>query len=225
MDLVQTADARPAVEKIVALLREAKARRERAVWLVSGGSAVAVAVQAMRELSQNNSDLGWLTIMQVDERFGPVGHAAGNWRQLQEAGFEPDSAHILPVLDGSTFDQTIARFEARLRAAFDRATYTLGLFGIGADGHTAGILPHSPACQPTEKLAIGYQATDFARITITPEAIKRLDAAVAYVAGEAKAPALAQLQHDLPLAEQPAQALKLAKHAWIFSDQIKGGTA
>ena len=226
MELVQVADARPATEKIVALLRAAQTRGERAVWLVSGGSAIGVAVHAMRKLSQGGDDLSWLTIMQVDERFGAVGHADSNWRQLLAAGFEPGSARAQPILDGSGLDETVKNFAANLHEAFTGSTYKLGLFGIGADGHTAGILPHSSACEPADDWSVGYDAPDFVRITITPAAIVQLDAAVVCAMGEAKAPALARLQQDLPVAEQPAQVLKLAKQTWIFSDQIKdkGGT-
>jgi 6-phosphogluconolactonase/glucosamine-6-phosphate isomerase/deaminase len=98
-----------------------------------------------------------LTVTLTDERYGPVGHADSNWRQLATAGFDLPGATMLPVLKGLDMPSTVAEFAAVLKHHLSAADFALGFFGIGADGHTAGILPGSPAVAATE-FAAGYDA-------------------------------------------------------------------
>jgi 6-phosphogluconolactonase/glucosamine-6-phosphate isomerase/deaminase len=59
---------------------------------------------------------------------------------------------------------------------------------------------------------------DYQRLTLTPQALARLDEAVVYARGNAKRKALENLSQDLPLAEQPAQILKRIPKVLIFND-------
>jgi 6-phosphogluconolactonase/glucosamine-6-phosphate isomerase/deaminase len=88
---------------------------------------------------------------------------------------------------------------------------------MGADGHTAGILPHSEAVNDGE-FAHGYSAGEFERITMTPIAISQLDEAVLYAEGEAKWPMIDQLESDALFTDQPAQGLKRAAKLTVFND-------
>jgi 6-phosphogluconolactonase/glucosamine-6-phosphate isomerase/deaminase len=92
------------------------------------------------------------------------------------------------------------------------------IFGMGPDGHTAGIKPHSPAVW-SPNLVADFVADDFERITITPAAIKKLDAAVVQISGQNKVEQLNNLLDcDLTLDNQPAQILKAIPNLTIFSD-------
>lgn len=186
------------------------------LWLVSGGSAAAAAVVAAGLLRAH--DLSRLTVSLIDERYGQLGHADSNWTQLLAAGFELPGARLQPVLTGAGQAETAAQFAEFLGTEFAAADYAVGLLGIGPDGHTAGILPHSPAVT-APGLACAYDGGAFARITATPLAISQLQAAVVYAAGAAKWPVLDRLETDLPVAEQPAQALKTVPKLTIFSDR------
>ena len=55
-------------------------------------------------------------------------------------------------------------------------------------------------------------------MTTTPAALARLDEAVVYALGESKWPVIDQLEDDLPLNDQPAQALKQIPKLTIFND-------
>ncbi len=185
------------------------------LWLVPGGSAIAVAAAASQQLS--GQDLSGLSVTLTDERYGPLDHLDSNWRQLREAGFRLPGANLVPVLAGEDRDFTTQQFAENLDRLLNSADYTLGFFGVGPDGHTAGILPGSPAVS-SDEWAASYDAGNFERITITPKAIKRLNEVVVYGVGEPKWPIFDQLETEQPLDKQPAQALKTVAKLTIFND-------
>jgi 6-phosphogluconolactonase len=92
----------------------------------------------------------------------------------------------------------------------------VGIFGIGTDGHTAGILPESPAVKVKDSLLTSYEGPDFYRITVTPAFIERVNAAILYAKGEEKARVLRTLLQDEPPERVPAQLLKKAGQFTIF---------
>lgn len=224
------------VEPIAGRLRNGKP----ALLLVSGGSTAGIAVaaiDALRNLSAAHGfDLrGLLSVSLIDERFGPVGHAHSNWRQLLDGGLPVESVRAVPVLaeargDDEAFASAVARFGEFLEDAAARRTrgelLIVGLLGIGADGHTAGILPASPACAidgDGAALATGYHAEPHTRITITPAFFQYLDEAVAYASGAQKWQELSRLSEAHPVCEQPAQLLKRARESLVFSDRVPPG--
>jgi 6-phosphogluconolactonase/glucosamine-6-phosphate isomerase/deaminase len=193
---------------------------ERVLWLVPGGSAIQVAAAVSGQLRGHS--LKNLAVTLTDERYGPVGHPDSNWHQLEQAGFSLPGAELMPVLSGADMEATTANFAATLERELARADYRLGFFGIGPDGHTAGMLPDSPAVT-AQGFASGYSA-NYERITMTVPAIRRLDEAVVYAVGENKWPVLDQLEGQVELTKQPAQALKPVSKLTIFND-YKGEAA
>ena len=201
------------------------------LWLLSGGSAVDIAAKAAKALP--DTGMKNVTISLIDERFGPVGHPESVWQQLEEAGFAVTGAKLVPVLNGKSLEETAAAWEKAMREAFETCDYKIGLLGIGPDGHTAGILPHSPASSYSgSKLVFAYQSEAipgvrpaFERITLTRHALSQLDEIVAPAMGESKREALENLQRELPVDEQPAQILKQAKELYVYNDAIKGESA
>jgi 6-phosphogluconolactonase/glucosamine-6-phosphate isomerase/deaminase len=202
-------------DAIITRLAEGK----KVLWLVPGGSAIAVACLAARDIAAVPH--GNLAVTLTDERYGPLGHSDSNWQQLEGAGFSLPEARLLSVLTGADRAQTVKAWEVLLRHELKAADFALGFFGMGADGHTAGILPGSPAVSSTAYAAT-YDGPDFARITMTPPAIARLDMAFVYAAGQNKWPALRRLNERHSIAEQPAQILKQVPELIIFTDYREG---
>jgi 6-phosphogluconolactonase/glucosamine-6-phosphate isomerase/deaminase len=205
----------PAVDYITQALTAKLSKGKRVLWLLSGGSAIGVATAVADKLAGQN--LEKLAVTLTDERYGDLGHTDSNWRQLADAGFKLPGARMRPVLTSASFDATVINFAEILEEELDRADYRIGLFGIGPDGHTAGILPGSPAVE-ADDLTEGFEWTDYQRITMTPSAIECLDEAVVYAVGEAKWPTLDKLDEDVDVDEQPAQALKSVPLVTIFND-------
>lgn len=202
-------------DAIAVLLRQHLDAGKEVLWLIPGGSAIAIVMKVAERLVQQ--DLSHLSVTLTDERYGEVDHADSNWHQLEDLGFQLERAKLYPVLTGADREQTTKEYAKTLEQLMDDNDYSLGFFGIGPDGHTAGILPGSPAVA-SSAYAESYVAPNFERITMTPRAIARLDEVVVYAMGEAKWPIFDQLETDLPLDKQPAQALKQVAQVIIFND-------
>jgi 6-phosphogluconolactonase/glucosamine-6-phosphate isomerase/deaminase len=187
---------------------------KKVLWLISGGSSIEIAVAVRYSLTRN---LQTLTVSLTDERYGSDGHVDSNWEQLTRAGFNFDGIMRIPVLTGLDLAATTQTFNVFLKQALEDNDYTVGLFGMGPDGHTAGILPGSSAVD-SEDFCTSYQGPDFVRITTTPRFITLLDEAFLYTSGEAKHRQIELLGQEVPLAEQPAQALKLVPMLTVIND-------
>lgn len=189
------------------------------MWFLSGGSGIKAGIEAARQLQ--GTDLRNLYVTLTDERFGPVGHANENWQQLLDAGLTLTGATVYRPLQGDDLSVTVDEFGAWVMQHMTMANYKIGLFGIGTDGHTAGIKPHSPAVK-TSAWADGFSGDDFERLTITPFTIGQLDEVVIQAAGGDKLLTLKQLLHKkADLEEQPAQILKQITKATLYTDNEK----
>lgn len=188
------------------------------LWLLSGGSCIPVAVAAADRLRATGISLEHLTVSLVDERYGAVDHPDSNWGQLIAAGLNLPGAQLQPILTaGVPAEETAAAFAAFLDRRLG-LQYTLALLGIGPDGHTSGIKPHSPALNASGYVS-EYGWDDYHRITTTAKALARVNEAIVYALGEAKWPVIAGLKHSADPAEQPAQLLKSIPQLTIVTDQ------
>lgn len=191
------------------------------LWLTSGGSNVELQVEIMRRLRTTVTDgLERLSILPIDERYGPSGHADSNVQQLRAAGFEPGAARWIDILAADLpLPATVEGYTEAARSAFAEADLIVGQFGMGADGHVAGILPDSPACTDAAATVIGYDWSDYTRLTLTIDTLKRIQ--IAYVAafGESKRLALERLERNKEAAEKlPAKILYDIAEVYVYTD-------
>lgn len=187
------------------------------LWLLSGGSAIDIAVAVAAQLA-THPDRNRLTVSLVDERFGEPGHADSNWQQLLERGFSIPGATLVPILQGEDLTTTAETFAATFARLRHETDHTIGLFGMGTDGHTAGILPYSSAVEATG-LIYAYDWPPYQRITLTTQAIRELHEGVLYAAGSDKWPQLQRLfELTLPIPEQPVQILKSLPNFTVLTD-------
>ncbi len=192
---------------------------KRVLWFATGGSSIAVALEAGKIIasSSHHSLAKNLRLTMTDERYGPRGHDNSNWQQLIDKGFNLPDAKIIHILCGLDIIETTKTFNTILKNELEDATYKIGLFGIGKDGHTAGILPGSEAID-SERYAFAYDGGEFLRITITPEVVCKLDEAVVFMQGQDKWHIIEDLEKNIPVVDQPAQILKVVPELTIFSD-------
>jgi 6-phosphogluconolactonase len=217
--IYMTSESDIGAQALIDSLSDALSTHSRVLWLVPGGSNIPLAARVMQALPDDITHK--LHIMLTDERYGPVDHADSNFRQLREAGFSVKQAHFVPTLEaGLSLEETAAQYAANFEREADEAGYIIAQLGIGPDGHIAGILPGSPA-STSEKLAEGYVTEQFARVTLTFPALKRIDEAFAYAFGAAKQATLIRLKtQKTPLREQPAQILRQITEAAVYNDCI-----
>jgi len=205
-------DTKTTAQHIAAYINKQLEEGKSVLWLVSGGSAVGVAVQVrnlLGPLSSNNQ----LHVALIDERFGEPGHADSNERQLLDAGFDLSKLTFHPVLAGHDIDKTTRDYDAKLVKLVSKVDSIIGLFGMGSDGHTAGLLPGNPL-MGSSSLVGHFDGPDYQRITITPAFIRQVDQAVLYAVGRAKWPTL----RNLTTTNLPVASLHGAKNLVVFSD-------
>jgi 6-phosphogluconolactonase/glucosamine-6-phosphate isomerase/deaminase len=218
MHILRSPDDTTCTEALFNRLTDELNTGKRVLWFVTGGSNVSVDIAVMNRL--DNELTKNLTITLTDERHGDYGHPDSNWQQLLDGGFDSKQARIFPVLqlDNQSLEQTTRIYATNLDVALDEAEVVIGFYGLGNDGHIAGILPNSVAVD-AQGSATGYQTEQFNRITTTFETIRRCDVAYMYAGGADKLEPLQNLAKDIALAEQPAQVLKQISEAYIYNDQ------
>lgn len=186
-------------------------------WFLSGGSNIELAVDIRKSIKLSDSK-GALHIFLIDERYGSMGHKHSNWQQLIEKGFIFESCITHPLLSEGKDPQQLAEAYSKLVDTVLDATHTIALFGIGADSHTAGLLPFNSLMDGTSYYG-SYQAKDFVRVTATPLLIPRLDDTILYAMGKQKEKAVREMLKDGSIDRIPARILKQAKQLTIITDQ------
>lgn len=191
---------------------------KKVLFFATGGSSIAVASRVADLLRADS--LENLTVMMTDERYGEVDHADSNWFQLIQKGFVLPGAKLIPILTGEGIEKTTENFILNLEEELKNAEYKIASFGVGADGHTAGILPGTVAVHSLD-LACHYDTPTFSRVTITPMVIEKLDEAVVWMQGENKWPVVENLSEVIEIEKQPVQVLKKVPLLTIFTDYKK----
>jgi 6-phosphogluconolactonase/glucosamine-6-phosphate isomerase/deaminase len=210
------ATAEKGIKVLTESLIAALEKHSRTLWLVPGGSNIPLSVRVMRAIPEALTYK--LHIMLTDERYGEPGHEDSNASQLYAAGFEPQHAVFIETLrPGLSLDETVRRYGETFMRENAAAGYSIGQFGIGADGHIAGILPHSPAAHSNAPAA-GYESAPYTRVTLTFPALRNLDMAYVFAYGEEKRGALGRLAKTSDdLAAQPCQILRQIPESYVYN--------
>ena len=183
-------DAEGAARRVAAVVAE----RARESVEARGAFTVAVSRDSRGTMLRAlwDEDVPWeqVTIFQVDERVAPPGHADRNLVQL--LAVLPDEARpdIRPMpVDDPDLDRAAARYAAELPEALD-----LVHLGLGADGHTASLLPRDPVLEAAGRLvAVTGESEGWRRMTLTYPALAAAREIVWLVTGEDKREVLAKL--------------------------------
>lgn len=213
-----------AAKKLAALISAKIAAKKPVIWLVCGGSNITTEVEIMNLVRTTvDGSLANLLILPMDERYGAAGHPDSNYRQLKEAGFDPGDALWIDVLErGLPLAETVEHYGSLIDAAFASADGIYGLFGLGTDAHTAGVLPGSPAVVETVATVVGYDSPPFIRLTLTPSKLVKISAAFVLAYGDSKYKALVRLQtNDESIEKLPAKLLYDIPEVYVYNDQVE----
>jgi 6-phosphogluconolactonase len=170
---------------------------------VSGGTTPKAMFALLADLSAPYfARVPWdkLHLFWVDERcVGPT-DAESNYRMTNEAMLSkvPLPAAQVHRIEGELEPQAAAaRYEAALRAEFgqDDAVFDLVLLGMGDDGHTASLFPHTAALHETAPLAVANHVPqkDTWRVTLTSPVINAGREVAFLIEGAGKAQVLADV--------------------------------
>ena len=90
-------------EEISAIMGKKLEDKKTVLWLLSGGSAIDVAVLSRKKLADRTS-LNNLHIGLIDERYGKYGHENSNWQQLIDAGVDFSNINEYSILSPDNFN-------------------------------------------------------------------------------------------------------------------------
>ena len=220
----------------------------RFVLFLSGGSAVGVYKELIPWVVGTPLDLSKSTALLVDERYSiDPKHFGSNARVIEESGFfdalRSRNVGIETILQGFSLEKEVQAYDSflqKLLTANSQLPAIVAVFGIGTDGHTAGIFPVSSHARPglawlnefqtryeSGALVVGHShgPEPFAdRITLTPKALSLIDHVFLVAQGERKKEALERFLNASfeDRFQTPAVVLKEAKNLTIITDQEIG---
>ena len=196
-----------AVRYFVEKAEQAVAARGRARIAISGGSTPKAAFGLLGDPNQPwRTRMPWekLDLWWVDERCVPPDHADSNFRMTREAllGHVPLKPEQIHRIEGELDPEVAAaRYESALRNGFrlegaETPRFDLIQLGMGPDGHTASLFPHTQALHELSRLAVANhvpEAKDTWRITLTWPVINRASEVFFLIAGADKAQILKEV--------------------------------
>lgn len=205
--------------------------QERGLFTIalSGGSTPKPIYEAIATCS-----LPWdkIHVFWGDERYVPPDDPDSNYLMARRAWLDqvdiPDSnIHPMPT-DAADPAVAARKYEEHLREFFqttvgDFPALDLILLGMGDDGHTASLFPHTEALKVRDQLITVGNKDSQPRITFTAPFINQGRCVMFVVAGANKRPALAQV--FAPVADDltyPSRLIKPQGELWWLLDLAAG---
>lgn len=172
----------------------------------------------------------------VDERFGKPMHEKSNEKMVEESGFlEYLKTKNIPfysmLFDGINRQQAARAYDGEVRNLFFTFPKSVGIIGIGTDGHIASLVPNradfiNPLFANTKEYLYVSEFEDRKkykeRITLTFAGLSLLDFMIVFVFGKEKKWALEKTFTTGPLEEIPSRFFQqhaIAKKTVFISDQ------
>lgn len=171
---------RRAAQYFVDQIRSAAAQRGKARVAISGGSTPKGAFALLGDAAEpfraqapwNKLELYW-----VDERCVPPDHPDSNYGMTRQALLNKaplDSAQIFRIRGELSPEAAAAEYEADIRRSFrlegaETPVFDMIWLGMGPDGHTASLFPHSTALHEWLRIAVAnhVEQKDAWRVTLT----------------------------------------------------------
>jgi 6-phosphogluconolactonase len=177
--------------------------RGRARIAISGGTTPKAMFALLADQSQPYyAQIPWaqLELFWVDERCVPPDHPESNYGAAKQVMLDdvPLKPEQILRMEGELEPEVAAsRYEAAIRNAFrlegaEAPTFDLILLGMGDDGHTASLFPHTDGLNEMGRLVIANHVPqkDTWRITLTWPVIVQARAVAFLIEGNAKAEVL-----------------------------------
>lgn len=217
------------LELILARLQTALTERGQFTIALAGGNTPKPLYEAIA-----TCDLPWdhLHVFWGDERYVPADHPDSNQGMARNAwlGKVPIPAENLHPMPTDAADPAIAaqQHEQQLQAFFhttagDFPALDVILLGIGDDGHTASLFPHTAALSVRDRLVTVGNKDGNPRITFTAPFINHARCVIFMVTGANKQHALSQIfAPDGDATTYPARLIQPQGELWWLLDQAAG---
>jgi len=207
-----------ALQRVCSAAKKAIAARGRFVIVLAGGAAHRSVYKLLCHV-----DAEW-TRWQVffsDEHCLPPEDPGRNSRMamqtwLRHVSIPKSQIHVIPAERGA--HQAAVAYSNTMR---DIGEFDLVLFGLGEDGHVAGLSTRRPASLATQSADVvavycATQASD-RRVSLSAERLSRTREALCLLSGERTRQALAQWMAQDPV---PAQAIRPRKGVDVLVDSL-----
>ena len=218
----QTALAKEAAERCARIAEEAVARAGRFTIALSGGSTPKLLYSLLADEPYSTS-LPWRKthVFWGDERAVPPGDHDSNFGMakatlLDRVPIPADRVHRMQA-ERDDLDLVAREYEAEIARSFgvpagaEPPAFDLILLGLGPDGHTASLFPHTEAARERARWVVRNHVPKLKsdRLTLTPPILNQASAVLFLVAGTDKAPALqAVLEGPADPDRLPAQVIR-----------------
>jgi len=188
-----------ALQITLAKIQAAIAERDLCTIALSGGSTPKPLYEAIaaRQLPWQKIHVFW-----GDERYVNSDHPDSNQRMARHAWLDvvdipAENIHPMPT-DAADPAVAAQRYEEHLKEFFNTASgefpaFDLILLGMGDDGHTASLFPHTPASRVRDRLITVGDKDGQPRLTFTSTLINYARCVMFVVAGANKRTALEQV--------------------------------
>lgn len=219
-----------ALQLVLERIDTALATRGICTLALAGGSTPQPLYEALARES-----LPWdkLHIFWGDERYVSPTHPESNQGMARRAWLDkveipPENIHPMPTeagdaaLDAAKHEQELREW-FKLPAQKDFPTFDLILLGMGDDGHTASLFPHTDALQVCDRLITVGDKDGQPRLTFTVPLLNQARCVLFLVSGESKRTALAQVlaEEGDPLAYPSRLIRPQGELIWLL-DQAAG---
>ncbi len=227
MKIIKVKNPQEGIEVCKKLLYEIISKNT--VLFLSGGSTPKVLYEQLAK--ENKLKAGAVSL--VDERYGNKSHENSNEKMIQDAGLiqylEQDKTRFYPILQGESIEKTASDYDEAVRYLFSYFKNSVGILGVGVDGHTAGIPAIAEISQKIlndkSSLVTSYDNQDSfykQRITLTFLGLSKLDKIIVLVFGEDKKKALRLMFKEGLVSEIPSRFLtqpEITNKVILITDQ------
>ena len=190
--------ARAAAEGVAGLAQTAVQERGRFTIALSGGKTPVALHRVLAGEFRDRIPWEKVEVLWGDERYVSPEDPRSNYRMAQETllrhlPIPGPNIHPIPTLLPEV-EHAAQAYEQTLRSHFPGRwpRFDLVLLGLGQDGHTASLFPHSPALEERARVvvAVRAEAEPPLRLTLTLPAINQAANIYFLVAGREKSEAL-----------------------------------
>lgn len=162
---------------------------------LSGGSTPK---KIFEKLAQMPDVIDWSLVYLFfgDERSVPPSDSQSNYKMaIEDSGLGKlpiRQENIFRMVAEKDIESNAAAYEAKIREKLGNRPFDLIMLGMGDDGHTASLFPHTKALHATKKLVVANHVPqkNTLRMTLTFECINQAHHICIYVLGASKAPVL-----------------------------------
>lgn len=197
---------------------------------LSGGSTP----KSLYEALAKEKKLRVGSVAMIDERYGARLHPKSNELMIKETGLldflEKGNVKFNPILEGKDLETTTNDYDETVRFLFNNFPKSIGILGIGEDGHSAGIAPNrNNFINPIFGNKVSFVSSfndafgNFGeRVTLTFEGLSNLDKIIILAFGEEKKDALFKMLTPGSLEEIPARFFnqkEISEKVVLFTDQ------